>query len=483
MTMDSLTVHYLARELDARWRGRRIRSWLLDRERRVLTISADGSPPVRFDLSSPEVRVHEDSAPAAEGLLGGWTITEVSAPTDDRRLVVRLEKPGKFRGSTTRTAVLQVSVIPTARGALVRDEGGHRMASMGAMLPPPSTPRPMLTTAELERAAERREPDALLHGRWMSPLLARWLVRAGPVRAPELYAALCELPSAEPARCGARRVPFSWCDDAEPVASLIESAPAEMKPRLAEPLGRRARTVARMREELSRAAAAFTLRHAADALLAMGDAPAPAEVVLPDGTRAPVPARAGETALAVAERLYRDVRSMERALETLPGRIADLEREGRDGALGDGAATSSPVPTRARADRPPRSAVPFRTYRSSGGLEIWVGRGAASNDVLTFREAAPNDVWLHARDAAGAHVVLRWTRDEAPPARDLEEAALLAAWHSKMRSSTVVPVDWTRRKHVRKVRGGAPGLVAVQRARTIFVRPSAELERGLRADR
>jgi len=46
------------------------------------------------------------------------------------------------------------------------------------------------------------------------------------MRAPELYAALCDLPPAEPARCGARRVPFSWCDDAEPVASLIESAPA-----------------------------------------------------------------------------------------------------------------------------------------------------------------------------------------------------------------------------------------------------------------
>src|SRR5690348_12674255 len=176
MTMDSLTVHYLARELHARGRRRRLRSRLLHRERRVPPISADGSPPVRVDVSSPEVRVREDSAPAAEGLLGGWTITEVSAPTDDRRLVVRLEKPGKFRGSTTRTAVLEVSVIPTARGALVRDEGGHRMASMGAMLPPPSTPRPMLTTAELERAAERREPDALLHGRWMSPLLARWLV-------------------------------------------------------------------------------------------------------------------------------------------------------------------------------------------------------------------------------------------------------------------------------------------------------------------
>lgn len=237
-----------------------------------------------------------------------------------------------------------------------------------------------------------------------------------------------------------------------------------------------------MREELSRAAAAPTLRQTADALMALGDAPAPESVLLADGTVAPVPATAGETAVATAERLYRDVRSMERALESLPSRIAALERvEPRVDAASRPARGASRV--RASRDSPePARARPYRTYRSSGGLDIWVGRGAASNDALTFREAAPNDVWLHARDAAGAHVILRWRRDEQPPARDLEEAATLAAWHSKLRSSTLVPVDWTRRKHVRKVRGGAPGLVTVQRAQTVFVRPSAELERTLRGE-
>jgi predicted ribosome quality control (RQC) complex YloA/Tae2 family protein len=109
-----------------------------------------------------------------------------------------------------------------------------------------------------------------------------------------------------------------------------------------------------------------------------------------------------------------------------------------------------------------------------------VGRGAASNDALTFKEAAPNDVWLHARDTAGAHVVLRWSRDEPPPARDLAEAASIAAWHSKSRGAAVVPVDWTRRKHVRKPRGGPPGLVLVDKTKTVNARPSAEVERALR---
>jgi len=123
---------------------------------------------------------------------------------------------------------------------------------------------------------------------------------------------------------------------------------------------------------------------------------------------------------------------------------------------------------------------PFRTYHSTSGLEIRVGRGAASNDELTFHESSPEDVWLHARDSAGAHVVLRWHAPEPPPARALEEAAILAAWHSKSRGSALVPVDWTRRKYVRKPRGSAPGSVVVQRSETVMVRPDASLERKLR---
>jgi predicted ribosome quality control (RQC) complex YloA/Tae2 family protein len=163
---------------------------------------------------------------------------------------------------------------------------------------------------------------------------------------------------------------------------------------------------------------------------------------------------------------------MERALASLPARIAAFAV-----APVDAPAPVTQLERQAAARSPAR---PFRTYRSSGGLEIWVGRGAASNDALTFRESSPRDVWLHARDATGAHVVLRWSRDEPPPSRDLEEAAVLAAWHSKSRGSGLVPVDWTRRKYVRKAKGGAPGLVLVQRSETVFVTPDERVERRLR---
>jgi predicted ribosome quality control (RQC) complex YloA/Tae2 family protein len=227
-----------------------------------------------------------------------------------------------------------------------------------------------------------------------------------------------------------------------------------------------------MRRELARARDAPRLHLLADALMSLGDVPAPHEVRLGDDRDATVPHEDGESAVAVAERIYADVRSMERALSSLPDRIAAFELTPENAP-----APGTQLERQAAARAPAR---PFRTYRSSGGLEIWVGRGAASNDILTFRESSPRDVWLHARDATGAHVVLRWTRDETPPTRDLEEAAVLAAWHSKSRGSALVPVDWTRRKYVRKAKGGAAGRVLVQRSETIFVKPDERVERRLR---
>ncbi|MDQ2766005.1 MAG: NFACT RNA binding domain-containing protein, partial [Gemmatimonadota bacterium] len=216
------------------------------------------------------------------------------------------------------------------------------------------------------------------------------------------------------------------------------------------------------------------LRLLADALMSLGDVPAPAAVRLTDESEAEVERREGESAVQVAERLYDDVRSMERALISLPARIAAFALAP---AAPDAQAPATQLERQAAVRGPAR---PFRTYRSSGGLEIWVGRGAESNDALTFRESSPRDVWLHARDSAGAHVVLRWSRDEPPPARDLEEAAVLAAWHSKSRGSGLAPVDWTRRKYVRKAKGGPAGQVLLQRSETIFVKPDERVERRLR---
>ena len=128
----------------------------------------------------------------------------------------------------------------------------------------------------------------------------------------------------------------------------------------------------------------------------------------------------------------------------------------------------------------PPPALPYRRFRTTDGREVWVGRGSKLNDELTFKHARPNDIWLHARHTAGAHVILRWTGDGAPPPGDLREAAVLAALHSKARTSATVPVDWTRRKYVRKPRKAPPGRVRPDRVSTVFVKPEPSLLERLR---
>ncbi|MGH7719421.1 MAG: hypothetical protein ACREON_11335, partial [Gemmatimonadaceae bacterium] len=130
--MDSLTAHYLARELDARWCGRRVAGFEVDRERRAVALLVAGGQAVEIDLSAPEVRVYERPQPPPRGALDGWSVTAVTAPVDDRRMTIHFEKPGKFRGSPSRHATLEVSMVPTARGAALRGEGNRVLASVGA---------------------------------------------------------------------------------------------------------------------------------------------------------------------------------------------------------------------------------------------------------------------------------------------------------------------------------------------------------------
>ena len=187
---------------------------------------------------------------------------------------------------------------------------------------------------------------------------------------------------------------------------------------------------------------------------------------------------------------YKKAGRAERARERLPGLITQAEVEARrldavleQARIGELAveAIRAELPAGAEgAARGAGSSLPYSAYRSSGGLEIRVGRGARHNDDLTFHHSAPDDVWLHARHSSGAHVVLRWQQEGNPPAKDLAEAAVLAALHSKARSSGAVPVDWTRRKYVRKPREAPPGQVIVERVKTIFVEPDRALEERLR---
>mgnify|MGYP001828264697 CR=1 FL=1 len=196
-----------------------------------------------------------------------------------------------------------------------------------------------------------------------------------------------------------------------------------------------------------------------------------------------------------AQALYAEAARRERAMDRLPALLSKAEAaletlEKLKNGLMDGTATPADVDARIpRGGRPAPSGPkqeersPFRTFFTSGGLEVRVGRSSKENDALTFRHSHPQDVWLHARDRGGAHVVLRWRKDDPPPQRDLGEAAILAALNSGTRTSGTVPVDWTRRKYVRKPRKAPPGTVIPDRVQTLFVEPDPGLPERLRRKR
>jgi len=134
-------------------------------------------------------------------------------------------------------------------------------------------------------------------------------------------------------------------------------------------------------------------------------------------------------------------------------------------------------PAEARGEEPAR--LPYRRYLASGGRSILVGRGARDNDALTLHHARPWDLWLHARDVEGAHVIVPCERGEACPSELLIDAASLAAHHSRARGQALVDVQYVARRHVRKPRGFPAGAVRVEREKVVRLRVDAERLRRL----
>jgi predicted ribosome quality control (RQC) complex YloA/Tae2 family protein len=119
----------------------------------------------------------------------------------------------------------------------------------------------------------------------------------------------------------------------------------------------------------------------------------------------------------------------------------------------------------------------MRRYLSSDGYEVLVGRTARDNDQLTFHVAKPNDLWLHAGDYPGSHVIVRNSSRDDIPHRTIIEAGQLAAKFSQAANDSKVNIHYTRRKFLTKPKGSAPGLVRLSSFKTITVEPGENLER------
>ncbi len=115
-------------------------------------------------------------------------------------------------------------------------------------------------------------------------------------------------------------------------------------------------------------------------------------------------------------------------------------------------------------------ALPYRRF-SIGGFEVLVGKSATNNDTLLREYAWKEDLWLHAKDVAGSHVIIKHQAGKNFPEAVVEKAAQLAAYYSKRKNDTLCPVIVTPRKYVRKSKGMLPGQVIVDREEVRMVEP------------
>jgi predicted ribosome quality control (RQC) complex YloA/Tae2 family protein len=227
--------------------------------------------------------------------------------------------------------------------------------------------------------------------------------------------------------------------------------------------------------------------------------PGSASFTTPDGLRIELdPER---TLVENAQHYFERYRKAKSADEQLPALVAQAERQLREldqlRLMADQAASYDEIESirqewqawagsrvgvkasqRRGEARPSPSARNPRQLRLPSGDTILVGRTGRQNAVATFEIAGPADLWLHARDMPGAHVILRSPKPQADETA-LEAAASLAAYYSDGRNSTAVPVDITERRYVRKISGAGPGMVTYRNERTVQAKPRSEAELGL----
>lgn len=246
-------------------------------------------------------------------------------------------------------------------------------------------------------------------------------------------------------------------------------------------LRRLTQLAAHLERDLTRLPAADLLRRQGEALLATPSAVPPgalrAELVDPYDTNARLVVELDPRLRlpANADRLFERARRSERSRRQIAARLAEThaaldparEREARVLQARDLTDFEAGSSRRAAARQAPAGGP--RHYLTSRGLSLLVGRGAQENHRLTFAVARPEDLWLHARDVPGGHVILR-DADGRAGSDDLREAAEVAAFFSEARQQPQVDVHVTRRKHVRPA-GGGPGRVRVGHSETLRVAP------------
>jgi predicted ribosome quality control (RQC) complex YloA/Tae2 family protein len=204
-------------------------------------------------------------------------------------------------------------------------------------------------------------------------------------------------------------------------------------------------------------------------------------------TGIPTPQEAAEHYFKLARKARRGYEKVSARLPQVENEIAQLEEHLTELDAGPDAEALKSLAARLNLPAPEKKQLQpakkeqkipgVRRYRSSDGYEILVGRAGADNDHLTFRVAKSYDIWFHAADYPGSHVVLRNPQRKSVPPRAITEAAQLAAKFSQARTLPRAAVNYCERKYVTKMKGFAPGQVRLSSFKTVMVEPAEAGER------
>jgi predicted ribosome quality control (RQC) complex YloA/Tae2 family protein len=523
--MDELTLKFLAAELNGWMPGMRVAGawrgpgpawlWVLETpggRRRGLTVAVgEGGAFFPSPVAPPE------NFRPLRSRLEGAVVTAVVTHGDDRIVVVTLATDDGPCDFTAELYGRAGAALVCAEGRIVEVWAGRSREAGEPYAFPAACSR--IAVGDLDQAVVAEmlaagDAAALVNRvRYMSPPAARAITAPADMaergRRFGVFAALAAADD-RPRRCLAAHVGGKWVAFAADIFGASETrefgsfgdaakfvwegnrdAAAAAAARAA--LERRARAdLARLERQRAAVAADLARYEDAERYRRMGDALKYNLAAVPRGASVVTladPYGAGDltveldaalTPAANVERLFRLYRKAKRGVTAAAARLATLDAAldaararlaaaaAGEGA-GDGAAGETP---RAKRRSAAAVAVPGRRYVSSDGFAVLVGRSKAENDELTFGYARPDDLWLHAQQAHGSHVVIRrTTRGKEVPRRTVEEAAALAALYSGARHARCVPVVAVERRYVRRVRG-APGRVTFSREEVLFVEPA-----------
>ncbi len=210
-----------------------------------------------------------------------------------------------------------------------------------------------------------------------------------------------------------------------------------------------------------------------------------ANLLLPDTPPITIPITPGESMSQNSQRYYRQYAKLKRRAERIDERLHVVHQECEYLAslryfLGETLTPSEldeitdeinrqyPVASRTRPQPPAASDI---TYIHYDGFKIGIGKNNTQNDRLTMKIAGPQDLWFHAREIPGSHVILFAAPGNQFTEEAISYAAALAAGHSRAKHDTKVAVDYTLKKHVKKPNNAAPGFVRYQHQHTLTVAP------------